>query len=239
MNRNSLLQFVVVPTTFNRRIPGECNRMGSDHFPLRGFLMRTSLALASALALVVSAPAARSQSAKVDAPVVLDTTGMFQAKFVRVGSDIFIGGQPTERALRELKAQGVTTVINLRTPPEMQNQVKFDEAALIKELGMKYVYLPVRGDANYPYAPSTVTEFTKAVKEANGKVLLHCTIAWRASHLWAAYLIQERGIPVDSALANARAINLMDDHRMGSNGRQPVEDFLNRSLPTLGRPKQP
>ena len=203
--------------------------------------MRTSLAFASVLTLFVSAPsAARSQTAaKVDAPVVLDTTGMFQAKFVRVGGDIFIGGQPTERALREMKAQGVTTVVNLRTPPEMTNQVRFDEAALIKELGMKYVYLPVRGDANYPYAPSTVTELAKAIKEANGKVLLHCTIAWRASHLWAAYLIQERGVPVDSALANARAINLMDDHRMGPNGRQPVEDFLNRALPTLGRPKQP
>lgn len=203
--------------------------------------MRKSLAFASAVALLVSAPgAASSQSAaKVEAPVVLDTTGMFQAKFVRVGSDIFIGGQPTERALRELKAQGVTTVVNLRTPPEMTNQVRFDEAALIKELGMKYVYLPVRGDANYPYAPSTVTEFAKAMKEANGKVLLHCTIAWRASHLWAAYLIQERGVPVDSALANARLINLMDDHRMGSNGRQPIEDFLNRSLATLGRPRQP
>ena len=203
--------------------------------------MRTSLAFASVFALFVSAPGAvESQSAtKLEAPTVLDTTGMFQARFVRVGSDIFIGGQPTERALRELNAQGVTTVVNLRTPPEMANQVRFDEAAVIKELGMKYVYLPVRGDANYPYAPSTVTEFAKALKEANGKVLLHCTIAWRASHLWAAYLIQEKGVPVDSALANARAINLMDDHRMGSNGRQPVEDFLNRALPTLGRPKQP
>jgi uncharacterized protein (TIGR01244 family) len=201
--------------------------------------MRTSLVIASVL--VLSAPvAALSQSAaKVEAPVVLDTAGMFQARFVRVGSDIFIGGQPTERALRELKAQGVTTVVNLRTPPEMTSQVKFNEEQLIKELGMKYVYLPVRGDANYPYAPSTVTEFAKAVREANGKVLLHCTIAWRASHLWAAYLIQERGVAVDSALANARAINLMDDHRMGSNGRQPVEDFLNRALPSLGHPRQP
>ena len=205
--------------------------------------MQSLLRVLRAFALISMAPAfAAAQSpatARIEAPTVLDTTGMFQARFVRVGGDIFIGGQPTERALRELKAQGVTTVVNLRTPPEMTSQVKFNEEALIKELGMKYVYLPVRGDGTFPYAPSTVTEFAKAMKEANGKVLLHCTIAWRASHLWAAYLIQERGIPVDSALANARAINLMDDHRMGSNGRQPVEDFLNRSLPTLGRPKQP
>ena len=190
----------------------------------------------------VTAPVLAQQPAtasRIADPVLLDTTGMFQAKFARIGDQFFVGGQPTEKALREMKARGVTTVVNLRTPPEMTSQVKFDEAALVKELGMKYVYLPVRGDSTYPYSPKTLNEFAKAVKEANGKVLLHCTIAWRASHLWGAYLIQERGVDVETALTNARAINLMDDHRMGPNGRQPIESFLDRSLPTLGHPKTP
>ncbi len=172
----------------------------------------------------------------VSAPVILSREGMFQDVGARVGEDVFVTGQPTERALRDLKAQGVTTIVNLRTPEEMKAQVPFDEAALAAELGMRYVNLPVRGTADYPYSPATVSAFAEAVKSANGKVLLHCTIAWRASHLWAAYLIQERGIPVDTALANARAINLMDTHRMGASGRQPLEDFLGRTLPTLGRP---
>lgn len=170
------------------------------------------------------------------APVILDTTGMFQAKFVRLGDDIFIGGQPTAKALRELKAQGVTVVVNLRTPQEMQSAVKFDEPALVKELGMRYVYIPMRGTAEFPYGPDAVAKLAEAVRSANGKVLLHCTIAWRASHLWAAYLIKERGVPVETALANARAINLMDTMRAGSAGRQPVEDFLNESLPAVGHP---
>src|SRR4029453_10140752 len=50
-----------------------------------------------------------------------------------VGKDMFIGGQPTEKALRELKAKGVTTLVNLRMPEEMA-RVGFDEAALVKEL---------------------------------------------------------------------------------------------------------
>ena len=174
--------------------------------------------------------------AHVSEPTMLDTTGRFQARAVRVGEDIFIAGQPTERALRDLKAQGVTVVVNLRTPPEMTTQVEFNEDSLVKALGMTYVYLPVRGNDEYPYAPSTVAKFAEAVAGANGKVLLHCTIAWRASHLWAAYLIKERNVPVEDALTNARAINLMDTHRMGTNGRQPVEDFLDRALPTLGHP---
>jgi uncharacterized protein (TIGR01244 family) len=173
--------------------------------------------------------------AKPSAPVKLDTTGMFQAVAAHLGDDVFISGQPTERGLREMRARGVTTVVNLRTPEEMTRDVKFDEPALVKQLGMKYVYLPVRGSAEYPYSPKTLASFAEAVRSSDGKVLLHCTIAWRASHLWAAYLIGERGVPIETALENARAINLMDDRRMSGGGRQPVEDFLNRELPALRR----
>ena len=166
------------------------------------------------------------------APVVLeqrDHAASFQDVIARVGDDVFIGGQPTERGLRDMRAQGVTTVVNLRTPEEMRRDVKFDEAALVAQLGMKYVYLPVRGNEEYPFTPETVAKFTAALRNADGKVLLHCTVGWRASHLWAAYLIRERGISVDGALANARAINLMDSHHMGS-GPMPVEEFLGRRL---------
>lgn len=206
-------------------------------------MSRHFVSVALAALLVTSTRAAVAQQlvkggaiANLPAPAQLDTTGMFQAKFVRLGDDIFIGGQPTEKALRDLKAQGVTVVVNLRTPEEMKSAVKFDEPALIQQLGMRYVYIPMRGNAEFPYSPDAVAKFAEAVRSANGKVLLHCTIAWRASHLWAAYLIKERGVPVETALANARAINLMDTMRMGSSGRQPVEEFLNESLPAVGHP---
>jgi uncharacterized protein (TIGR01244 family) len=177
-----------------------------------------------------------SPSGQVPAPVALDNRGLFQEKFARVGDDVFIGGQPTERALRELHDQGVTTVVNLRTPEEMA-RISFDEAALIKGLGMKYVYLPVRGNAEFPYSPEVLKSFADAVSSSKGKVLLHCTVAWRASHLWAAYLIQYRHVPVETALAQARSINLMDDMRMDGE-RQPVESFLGRSLREVGHGKK-
>lgn len=199
--------------------------------------MRTSPIFALCLALASPAFTAASAQhilgsgtlASVPAPVSLDTTGRFRAAFSRVGDDVFIAGQPTEKGLRELHDQGVTTVVNLRTPPEMA-QVGFDEAALAKELGMEYVYLPVRGSGDYPYSPETVKKFAEAMTHTKGKILLHCTIAWRASHLWAAYLIADRGVPVDSALKNAESINLMGHM---SSGVQPVEEFLGRRLPEL------
>ena len=161
---------------------------------------------------------------------------MFQAVYASVGDDLFIAGQPSERALRDMKARGVTTIINLRMPQEME-RIGFDEAKLIADLGMKYVHIPMRGgDGENAYSPQTLRKFAEAMQAADGKVLLHCTIAWRASHIWAAYLIQERGVPDADALAHARTINLMDDHRMDGSGRQPVEMFLGRKVVGIRQP---
>src|SRR5437879_12357524 len=96
----------------------------------------------------------------------------------------------------------------------MTRNVKFDEPALVASLGMQYVYLPVRGNDQYPYSPATLTKFADAVRNAKGKVLLHCTGAWRASDLWAACLL-DRAIPVDSALAEAPGLSRMRGHRLG------------------------
>ena len=167
-------------------------------------------------------------------PVVLNNEGLVQAKFASVGDDMFIGGQPTEKALRDLRAKGVTTIVNLRMPEEMK-KVGFDEAALAKELGIRYVHIPMRGTKENPYGPKELDAFTAAMDSADGKVLLHCTVAWRASHLWAAYLIRERKEPVALALEQTRKINLMDDMRMGD--QQPLEGFLGRVVPEMGHPK--
>src|SRR5262245_2034983 len=87
---------------------------------------------AAALVVCVTVPTGaqsvvgKDQTGPVPNPVNLDTTGLFQAKFVSIGDDMFIGGQPTEKALRELRTKGVTTVVNLRMPEEMA-RVGFDE----------------------------------------------------------------------------------------------------------------
>jgi uncharacterized protein (TIGR01244 family) len=209
---------------------------GMNCLPLRR-TFAVSLLMAS-----ISIPAAaqsivgKGKTGPVPNPVVQDPAGMFQAKFVTVGDDMFIGGQPTEKALRDLRAKGVTTVVNLRMPQEMA-QVGFDEAALVKELGMKYVQIPMRGTPENPYGPKELDTFTQTMSSADGKLLLHCTVAWRASHLWAAYLIRERNTPVATALSQTRLINLMDDMRMGNSDQQPLEGFLGHPVPEMNHPK--
>jgi protein tyrosine phosphatase (PTP) superfamily phosphohydrolase (DUF442 family) len=102
----------------------------------------------------------------------------------------------------------------------MAPRVPFDEAALVKELGMQYVYLPMRGTPEFPYSPDALKSFDAAMTGAKGKVLLHCTIAWRASHLWAAYLIQDRNVPVATDIQQTHMNKLMDDLR--SDGQPPA-----------------
>jgi uncharacterized protein (TIGR01244 family) len=195
---------------------------------------------AAVLILTMALPAAaqsvvgRGKTGPAPDPVSLDITGLFQEKFASVGDDLFIGGQPTEKALRELKAKGVTTVVNLRMPAEMA-QIGFDEAALLKELGITYVHIPMRGSPENPYGPKELDRFAATLAGAQGKVLLHCTVAWRASHLWGAYLIRDRKVPVEAALAQTRKINLRDEAPFG--GVQPIEGFLGRTIPELARPK--
>jgi uncharacterized protein (TIGR01244 family) len=204
--------------------------------------MKNKIAFAVAATLILSSTSSaqkivgQGELRSLPTPVILDTAGLFLARYASVGDDFFIAGQPTEAALHEMKKRGVTTVINLRMPQEME-RIGFDEAKLVGDLGMKYVHIPMRGgDGEQAYSPQTLRKFADAMKTADGKVLLHCTVAWRASHIWAAYLIQERGVPDADALAHARAINLMDEHRMDGSGRQPVEMFLDRKVEGIRHP---
>ncbi len=202
------------------------------------FRIRSLVAALLVIAVVVPASAqpilGKSKTGPVPDPVNLDITGLFQVKFVGVGDDMFIAGQPTEKALRDLRAKGVTTIVNLRMPEEMA-RIGFDEAALAQELGMRYVHIPMRGTPTNPYGPKELDTFAAAMAAADGKVLLHCTVAWRASHLWAAYLIRDRSVPPATAVGQARKINLMDEMRMGN--QQPIEGFLGRTVPEIAHPK--
>jgi len=139
----------------------------------------------------------------------------FSGVLARSGN-VFISAQPTEKGLASLKSQGVTTVVNLRTDEEMSGSVPFDEAGTVRDLGMTYVHLPA-GGKQAPYTPATLEKFAAALDRADGNVLLHCRSAGRASHLWVAYLVKYKGLSMEDAIAQGRAINF---------GSTPLEGFL-------------
>lgn len=148
-------------------------------------------------------------------PEKVDATG-FRDVLVKTG-DVYISGQPSIEGLERMAKDGVKTVVSFRTPSEMNNRdvVPFDEAAKAAELGINYVNIPLGGD--HAYSPDALAEFAKVMEAADGKTLIHCTVGWRASHAWAAYLVKYKGMDINEAAEHGRAANM---------GVPPMESLL-------------
>ena len=139
---------------------------------------------------------------------------------------LFIAGQPLSGvAIKELKRLGLTTIVNIRTTPEVTNRklTPFDESALSAALGLEYVHLP-SGGKDTPYDPATVTAFAAVMDAADGKVLLHCASGRRAAHLWVAYLVNYQDVPLATAIDLGRGANF---------GSVPLEGYLKGSIDHL------
>jgi len=134
---------------------------------------------------------------------------------------VLIGGQPDEPAFDRFQKMGVTVVVNLRSTAEMNDREKvpYDEAAVVNGLGMDYVHIPLGGD-DHPYTPQAVDRLADVLEDHDGPVLIHCTVAWRASYLWAAYLVKEQGFSLDEAMARGEAMAISDLPIEGLIGRQ-------------------
>jgi protein tyrosine phosphatase (PTP) superfamily phosphohydrolase (DUF442 family) len=104
---------------------------------------------------------------------------------------VIIAGQPTESEIRSLHQRGISQVVNVRTPEEMNDitQVNFNEAKLMQDLNIEYNNLPIGGD-KYPFRPEVLEAFAKIMQASNDSVLVHCKIGGRARWLYAGYEIK-------------------------------------------------
>jgi uncharacterized protein (TIGR01244 family) len=187
------------------------------------------LAFLALTTCLLTAPAFAQDAIKF--PEKLDASAAGYLMAYSDAGPVYVAGQPSEQAIRDLKAKGVNTIINLRTQPEMDNrkQVPFDEDALTKELGINYVHVPL-GGPDTPYTPEAVDKVADAIAKADGDVLLHCTVGWRASHMWAAYLVKHKGFSEEEAIKQASAINF-GGYTPPNGGPLPIDGFLGRVKP--------
>jgi len=186
------------------------------------------------LLLLASTTYARAGEAPValdlgPAPVaVTDPDGVYRNLYL--DGRVYVAGQPSAEALGRFQELGVMAVVNLRTDAEMgdRDRVPFDEAARLEELGLEYVHLPIGGDEE-PFRPEILERLDDVLRRHSGRVLLHCTVAWRASWVWTGYLVRYQGLSVDDALARGEAIALEPS---------PLEGLLGRPVPLeLGEPE--
>jgi len=124
--------------------------------------------------------------------------------FLKINTEFCTGGQPTPAQLGELKSQGITTIINLRTPAEHDAAAEEAEA---KKLGMKYFNIPVSNQAGPK--DEQADEFLKLTDDAkNRPVFIHCGSANRVGGFFLIRRVLRDGMTFDAAKAEATKIGL-------------------------------
>lgn len=113
------------------------------------------------------------------------------------------GGQPTAAQLDALAAQGVRTVIDLRTDGEDRG---FDEAGAASERHLRYLHLPISGASDL--TPANAEKLAQLLRANPGGVLLHCASGNRVGALLALMAAQQEHLPPEQALALGRKAGL-------------------------------
>lgn len=112
-------------------------------------------------------------------------------------------GQPMKHQLVLIRKAGFTVVINLAPYDLIENPLK-NEAALVTELGMKYVHIPVN---MFNPTQEDFDTFVKTMNAASGeKVWVHCAIGMRASAFLYKYRWSILGEDKQAALWELRQI---------------------------------
>jgi uncharacterized protein (TIGR01244 family) len=113
------------------------------------------------------------------------------------------GGQPAPAEWAELKAQGVTTIINLRPPAEMAGR---NEAAEVGATGMAYIELPVAGAEDID--ADNARRLWSLLKASPAPVFVHCASGNRVGALLALGAAQSGAMGADAALEFGRSAGL-------------------------------
>jgi tyrosine-protein phosphatase SIW14 len=135
-----------------------------------------------------------------DGLVKVDGVGNFH----QVDDHVYRGAQPTDQGFRNLAKLGIRTVVDLRE----DGQRARDEERTVKEAGMQYVSVPMKG----MQAPSdqSVSKALALLEDAStGPVFVHCMRgADRTGNVIACYRIEHDHWKNEQALTEARSLGM-------------------------------
>jgi uncharacterized protein (TIGR01244 family) len=138
--------------------------------------------------------------------------------YQRLSDEVRTGAQPTAEELAWLKADGVTTVINLRLPAEHDAAA---ETAKASELELRYFNIPVE-TANPK--DEQADEFRKLLADPHNRpVFIYCASANRVGALWMIHRVLDDGWTIADAEAEAVRVGIKSP-----NLREFALDYIRR-----------
>jgi uncharacterized protein (TIGR01244 family) len=148
--------------------------------------------------------ACADESAPVSpATVLVDVTKLSADDKVRPVDGITTAGQPDAQAFAAFASSGYEVVIDMRGPDEDRGLE--DEAALVEDLGLEYVALPITDEKQISF--ETARKLDEMLDGIDGPVLIHCASSNRVGALLA---LREslNGASDEEALAYGRAAGM-------------------------------
>ncbi len=122
----------------------------------------------------------------------------------RLADGLTTGGMPDRSVLEAARDRGITTVISLRT---LEEPGAADEGALVEELGMTFVSLPVAGADGITEANARLVR--EAVGDNAASTLLHCGSSNRVGALLALGAFFIDGASKDDAMTLGQEAGLL------------------------------
>jgi protein tyrosine phosphatase (PTP) superfamily phosphohydrolase (DUF442 family) len=122
---------------------------------------------------------------------------------------VITGGQPSAAQLRALKEAGGGIVLDVRDPMEPR---LVDEPALVRELGMEYVNVPVRAGS---LDDATLERIRSVLRKAGDRtVFFHCGSGNRVGGALIPYFILDQNMEEQDAVDQAMRVGLRSAEMM-------------------------
>ncbi len=169
----------------------------NSHSP--GARIRTALALAASCFAVISSSSAVHAGEDSES-----TPAIHVRNFAIVNDHLLRGGQPEPDGFRELAANHVTLILNLREPGPGSEA----ERRLVEQLGMRYINVPIPR-TSAPSMDEIKRVLALITPDDNGKTFVHCLRGKdRTGTVIACYRIQHDGWSPQRAAAEARSMGM-------------------------------
>ena len=129
---------------------------------------------------------------------------------IKVSDEITTAGQPSKEGIKKLPQEGFKSVVNLCASGEEDQPLSPEkEGKLVRELGMKYLNIPISTQEGIK--PEQVDRFRKEIEFLPAPVFVHCSKGKRAGAFTMMYMAIKEGMTGEEAIQKAMSLGFACD----------------------------